>query len=236
MTMFLTEYVRKLFGRQQAEPGREQEEPDMPGQSNTRLIVGLGNPGREYAQTRHNAGFMVVDALARKWSVPESRKRFKSELAEVRRGDTRIVLQMPQTFMNASGVALREAVNWYKVSPENILIVVDDLDQPFGQLRIRARGSAGGHNGLSSIFQQLGTTEISRLRIGIGRSRAATISHVLSKFSQEERAQMDDVIANAVDAVELWLEKGVTEAMNAVNGQPRNAGPKQEQPVAVKNT
>jgi peptidyl-tRNA hydrolase, PTH1 family len=236
MTMFLTEYVRKLFGRQQAEPGREQEEPDMPGQSNTRLIVGLGNPGREYAQTRHNAGFMVVDALARKWSVPESRKRFKSELAEVRRGDTRIVLQMPQTFMNASGVALREAVNWYKVSPENILIVVDDLDQPFGQLRIRARGSAGGHNGLSSIFQQLGTTEISRLRIGIGRSRAATISHVLSKFSQEERAQMDDVIANAVDAVELWLEKGVTEAMNAVNGQPRNAGTKQEQPVAVKNT
>lgn len=236
MTMFLTEYVRKLFGRQQAEPGREQEEPDMPGQSNTRLIVGLGNPGREYAQTRHNAGFMVVDALARKWSVPESRKRFKSELAEVRRGDTRIVLQMPQTFMNASGVALREAVNWYKVSPENILIVVDDLDQPFGQLRIRARGSAGGHNGLSSIFQQLGTTEISRLRIGIGRSRAATISHVLSKFSQEERAQMDDVIANAVDAVELWLEKGVTEAMNAVNGQPRNAGTKLEQPVAVKNT
>jgi PTH1 family peptidyl-tRNA hydrolase len=235
MTMFLTEYVRKLFGRQQAEPGREQEEPDMPGQSNTRLIVGLGNPGREYAQTRHNAGFMVVDALARKWSVPESRKRFKSELAEVRRGDTRIVLQMPQTFMNASGVALREAVNWYKVSPENILIVVDDLDQPFGQLRIRARGSAGGHNGLSSIFQQLGTTEISRLRIGIGRSRAATISHVLSKFSQEERAQMDDVIANAVDAVELWLEKGVTDAMNAINGQPRNAGTKQETPVAVKN-
>lgn len=221
--MSLTERVRKLFGKSNNLPEDDLEDSDMAAQSETRLIVGLGNPGREYAETRHNAGFMVVDALARRWNAPESRKRFKSEISEVRRGDTRIVLQMPQTYMNASGVALREAVNWYKVKPENVLIVVDDLDQPFGQLRLRARGSAGGHNGLSSIFQQLGTTELSRLRIGIGRSRAAIISHVLSRFSPEERAEMNDVIAEAVDAVDLWLEKGVVEAMNVINGQSRNA-------------
>jgi PTH1 family peptidyl-tRNA hydrolase len=230
--MFLMKPIRAVFGRSQALPDNEQEEPDMPGDTETLLIVGLGNPGKEYAQTRHNAGFMVIDALARKWSAPESRKRFKSELSEVKRDDRRIVLQMPQTYMNSSGLALREAVNWYKVNTENILIVVDDLDQPFGQLRLRARGSAGGHNGLSSIFQQLGTTEISRLRIGIGRSRAATITHVLSKFSPEERAEMDDVIANAVSAVELWQEKGIVEAMNLINGQARTAR-KQEKAVTV---
>ena len=228
--------IRNVFGRRKTDSGtrNEQEHPEMPGGTETLLIVGLGNPGREYAQTRHNAGFMVVDALARKWSVPESRKRFKSEIAEIRRDDRRIVLQMPQTYMNASGIALREAVNWYKVKTENILVVVDDLDQPFGQLRLRARGSAGGHNGLSSIFQHLGTTEISRLRIGIGRSRAATISHVLSKFSPEERAEMDDVIANAVGAVELWVEQGITEAMNVINGQAKTAR-KQEKAEPVSN-
>jgi PTH1 family peptidyl-tRNA hydrolase len=221
--MSLTERVRKLFGKSGVVPEDQLEESEMAGNSETRLIVGLGNPGREYAETRHNAGFMVIDALARRWSVPESRKRFKSEISELKRGDIRIVLQMPQTYMNSSGVALREAVNWYKVKHENVLIVVDDLDQPFGQLRMRARGSAGGHNGLSSILQQLGTTEISRLRVGIGRSRAATISHVLSRFTAEERAEMNDVITEAADAVELWLEKGVVEAMNTINGQSRNA-------------
>ena len=221
--MSLTEHMRKLFGRSEVVPEDQLEESEMAGNSETRLIVGLGNPGREYAETRHNAGFMVVDALARRWNVAESRKRFKSEISELKRGDTRIVLQMPQTYMNSSGVAMREAVNWYKVKHENVLIVVDDIDQPFGQLRMRARGSAGGHNGLSSIFQQLGTTEISRLRVGIGRSRAATISHVLSRFSPEERAEVNDVIAEAADAVELWLEKGVVEAMNVINRQSRNA-------------
>jgi PTH1 family peptidyl-tRNA hydrolase len=204
--MSLTERVRNLFGRSHSAPNDELEEPEMAGQSDTRLIVGLGNPGREY-----------------RWNAPESRKRFKSEISEIRQGDRRIVLQMPQTYMNASGVAVREAVNWYKVSPENVLIVVDDLDQPFGQLRLRARGSAGGHNGLSSIFQQLGSTEIARLRIGIGRSNAKSVAHVLSRFTQEERAELDDVIGRASDAVALWLEKGVVEAMNVINGVPRNA-------------
>jgi PTH1 family peptidyl-tRNA hydrolase len=231
--MSLMERVRNVFGKSRLVEIDELEEPEMAGQSETRLIVGLGNPGREYAQTRHNAGFMVVDALARRWSAPESKKRFRSEISEVRQGDRRLVLQMPQTYMNASGVAVREAMHWYKVKPENLLIVVDDLDQPFGQLRLRARGSAGGHNGLSSIFQQLGSTEVSRLRIGIGRSNAASIAHVLSRFSPEERAQMDEVIENACDAVELWLEKGVIEAMNAINGVPRNA--KAEKTLAAKD-
>lgn len=232
--MSLTEKVREWFGRREIDRLDHQEEPEMPGPADTRLIVGLGNPGREYAQTRHNAGFMVIDALARKWGAPESRKRFKSEISEVRLGDNRVVLLMPRTYMNASGVALREAMNWYKVKRENILIVVDDLDQPFGQLRIRARGSAGGHNGLSSIIEQLGSTDVARLRIGIGRSKAVPRAHVLSRFTPEERSRLDEIVVNAIDAVELWLHKGVIEAMNAINGESRNA--KQENPVTVKQT
>lgn len=219
--MSLAKRVQRLFGRPDSDTDDALEDSEMAGNSETRLIIGLGNPGREYAETRHNAGFMVVDALARRWRVNESRKRFKSEISEYRRGNVRVVLQMPQTYMNASGIALREAMNWYKIRPEHVLIVVDDLDQPFGQLRLRARGSAGGHNGLSSIFEQLGSVEVARLRIGIGRSRAATVAHVLSRFSAEERAEITDVVAEAADAVELWLDRGVVDAMNTINGQAR---------------
>jgi PTH1 family peptidyl-tRNA hydrolase len=207
----------------------ERDDLDMVANADTRLIVGLGNPGREYRDTRHNAGFMVIEALAKRWQVPESRKRFRSEIAEVRLGDRRIALQMPQTYMNDSGIAVREAMNWYKVRPEQILIVVDDLDLPFGQLRLRVRGSAGGHNGLSSIFQQTGGSEIPRLRIGIGRSQAATRSYVLSRFTEAERAELDGVIAAACDAVQLWLDEGALEAMNRINGQSRNAKNAMEQ-------
>ncbi|MEJ7838484.1 MAG: aminoacyl-tRNA hydrolase [Thermomicrobiales bacterium] len=219
--MSLAERVQRLFGWSRSGPEDELEESEMAGNAETRLIVGLGNPGREYAETRHNAGFMVVDALARRWRVGESRKRFKSEIVEYRRNDLRVVLQMPQTYMNASGVALREAMNWYKVRPEHVLIVVDDLDQPFGQLRMRARGSAGGHNGLSSIFEQLGSTDVGRLRIGIGRSRAATVTHVLSRFTPDERSQMGVIVSDAADAVELWLDRGMIESMNTINGQAK---------------
>lgn len=190
----------------------------MPGQDNVQIIVGLGNPGSRYAETRHNAGFFVVEELARRLGAPASRKRFKAEISEVRSGDRRYVLVEPQTYMNDSGLAVREVVNWYRAPLDQVLIVVDDLDQPFGQIRLRAKGGAGGHNGLKSIFAHLGTQEIARLRVGIGRGSHQTIAHVLSRFSAEERAELDDVIGRATDAVMLWSERGAFEAMNLING------------------
>ena len=190
---------------------------DMPADPGTRLVIGLGNPGQRYANTRHNAGFFVVDELARRLNAPESRKRFKGEVSEARRGADRFILVQPQTFMNDSGLTVREAVQWYKPDLSQVLIVVDDLDIPYGELRLRQRGSAGGHNGLKSIIGTLGTQDFARLRVGIGRGKNATVAHVLSRFSPEEEAALPTLIARAADVAELWAERGVIEAMNIAN-------------------
>jgi PTH1 family peptidyl-tRNA hydrolase len=207
-----------------AEELAEEEIEDTDGmfdRGGTKIVVGLGNPGRQYAQTRHNFGFFVVDELAKRTSAPGSRKRMNAEISEARYGDDRLILVMPQTYMNASGVAVREIMRWYKVKPEDVLVVVDDLDLRYGQIRLRARGSAGGHNGLKSIFQEIGTQEIPRLRVGIGRSGHHAVGHVLSKFSPEEQETLPQLIDEAADAVELWLTKGALEAMNLINGAGR---------------
>jgi len=198
-------------------PNPHEDEAPMPADSRTRIIVGLGNPGRQYADTRHNMGFFVVDELARRVNAPESRKRFRAEISEARRDADRFVLVMPQTYMNESGVTVREIVRWYKVAHTQVLIVVDDLDLPFGQIRLRARGSAGGHNGLKSIFGLLGTQEIPRLRIGIGRGPGEAKAHVLARFSREEEAHLPAVIAAAADVVERWADYGMVDAMNVAN-------------------
>ena len=189
----------------------------MPADPGTRLIIGLGNPGQRYANTRHNAGFFVVDELARRLQAPESRKRFKGEVSEARRGRDKFILVQPQTFMNESGQTVRESVQWYKPDLSQVLIVVDDLDIPFGELRLRQRGSAGGHNGLKSIIGTLGTQDFVRLRVGIGRGTNATVAHVLSRFAPEEEAALPTLIAKAADVVELWADRGVIEAMNIAN-------------------
>lgn len=189
----------------------------MPADTTTSVIVGLGNPGSRYADTRHNLGFFVIDELAKRVSAPESRRRFKSEVSEARRRNSRFVLLKPQTYMNESGVAVREVINWYKAKSEQVLIVVDDLDIPFGQVRIRARGSAGGHNGLKSILGLMGTQEIPRLRVGIGRGPHASIAHVLSRFSPSEQADLGIVVSKAADIVEIWHDCGILEAMNIAN-------------------
>ena len=129
----------------------------------------------------------------------------------------KFILVQPQTYMNDSGVTVREAVQWYKTPFSQVLIVVDDLDIPFGELRLRSRGSAGGHNGLKSIIGIMGTQDIPRLRIGIGRGRSATRSHVLSRFTAEQEAALPGIIARAADIVELWADRGVVEAMNIAN-------------------
>lgn len=203
-------------------PAEDEDTPDMFDRGTTKIVVGLGNPGRQYAQTRHNFGFMVVEELARRTGAPSPRKRMNAEITETRFDGDRLVLVMPQTFMNDSGIAVREIMRWYKVAPEDVLVVVDDLDLRFGQIRLRARGSAGGHNGLKSIFKEIGTQEIPRLRLGIGRSGTHAIGHVLARFSEDEQRELPALVGEAADAVELWLRKGALEAMNLINGASRH--------------
>lgn len=182
-----------------------------------KIIVGLGNPGREYAQTRHNIGFMVVDRLAHLAGAPSWKRRFQAELCELVIEGERVVLVKPQTYMNLSGHAVRQVVQWYRVPLSNLLVIFDDLDLPFGALRLRARGSAGGHRGLASIIEQLGTQEIPRLRIGIGRGPGEATAHVLSRFTSEEAQRLPLIIDRAVEAVRLWITAGITVAMNEIN-------------------
>lgn len=185
----------------------------------THIVVGLGNPGRNYANTRHNLGFIVVDELARRAGESTVRKRFRSELLETRHPGGKLVLVKPQTYMNDSGNAVREALNWFRIPVEQMLIVVDDLDLPYGQIRMRPGGSAGGHNGLRSIIQQTGKQEIPRLRLGIGRGPNKAKAHVLSSFAPDEQDQLHTVIETAADTVELWLAEGIFTAMNDINAR-----------------
>jgi PTH1 family peptidyl-tRNA hydrolase len=183
-----------------------------------KVIVGLGNPGREYAQTRHNVGFMVVNRLAQRLGAPTSKQRFRAQLIETVSNGEKTILVEPQTYMNLSGNSVREVINWYKCPLEDLIVIADDLDLSFGTLRMRARGSAGGHNGLKSIFEQLGTEEISRLKIGIGRGPGAVIARVLSRFSPEEEAELPALVDRAVESILLWQSQGIIAAMNAING------------------
>lgn len=179
--------------------------------------MGLGNPGNQYAGTRHNIGFMVVDRLAQLHSAPVAKSRFKSLVTEITIGTEKVVLLKPQTFMNLSGDAVRLMGSWYKLYADDILIVLDELDLPFGTLRMRERGSAGGHNGLSSVIQQLGTNEFPRLRVGIGRGRASATAQVLSKFSVQEQEELPFILGDATDACELWAKEGAIAVMNKIN-------------------
>jgi PTH1 family peptidyl-tRNA hydrolase len=182
-----------------------------------RIVIGLGNPGREYAQTRHNIGFFVVDELARRHGAQGWKKRFRSELSEMLLNGEKLVLVKPQTFMNLSGHAVREVVNWYHLPLDEVLVVSDDIDLGFGVLRMRAQGSAGGHNGLTSVFEQLGTNRVARLKVGIGRGRSAAVSHVLSRFSAVQQEHLSEVVGRAADAVERWAADGIVAAMNQAN-------------------
>jgi peptidyl-tRNA hydrolase, PTH1 family len=189
-----------------------------------RLIVGLGNPGREYRDTRHNVGFMVTDELARRhhltWAmapgqVPETfvAKRF---------GEPSWMLAKPLTYMNRSGEAVAALARYYDIPPTDLLIVVDEVALPFTRLRARARGSAGGHNGLKSVIAGLGSTEFSRLRLGVGRGdgRRDLADHVLAKFESGERADLETFIARAADAAEMFAVADIEKVMNTYNPDP----------------
>jgi PTH1 family peptidyl-tRNA hydrolase len=189
-----------------------------------RAVIGLGNPGQKYAHTRHNLGFMVVDELIKRLQAGSPRDRFKSQVWEARHNDERIALVKPQTYMNLSGISVQQVRSWYKLDNDQILVIYDDVDLEFGILRLKTDGSAGGHNGLSSIIQALGTSQIPRLRIGIGRGRSATTAHVLSGFTGAEEAELSGLVKKAADAAMLWMREGPTIAMNQVNQRPVQSG------------
>ncbi len=186
------------------------------------LIAGLGNPGRRYQSTRHNAGFMVVDRLLSRIPEGTGRSRFQSDIRETRIGDQRVVLAKPQTYMNESGVAVEQLLRWYKVPRERLLVIFDDLDLPFGAIRLRGEGSDGGHNGVASVIHHLRSSQFPRLRVGISRPQSGpTVPYVLSPFTSDEQRRLGDILDVAADATIVWLREGLVPAMNQYN---RRAG------------
>jgi PTH1 family peptidyl-tRNA hydrolase len=184
------------------------------------LIVGLGNPGPQYANTRHNCGFMVVDRLAERWGIPLAlEKQFQGSYGEgFALGGKRRLLK-PATYMNRSGEAVRAVLDWYKLDPRSVLVVYDDADLPLGRLRLRGSGSAGGHNGMKSVIQHLGSEAFPRLRLGVGRPKGNQdmVGHVLGRFEPTEQAVLERVLRAAVEAVECCLQEGLRAAMNRFN-------------------
>jgi peptidyl-tRNA hydrolase, PTH1 family len=185
------------------------------------LIVGLGNPGAEYAKTRHNAGFLQVEKLAAQWKTGWTNERkFDARIARAGRSGKRVLLCEPQTFMNLSGETVGALKDFYQLPLKQILVVVDDADLPFGEIRLRAGGSSGGHHGLESIEQHLASREFARLRIGIGRQAGAReiTNFVLGKFDPAENGLLEKVLDRASGQIECWLDAGIEKAMNQFNG------------------
>lgn len=187
------------------------------------LLVGLGNPGAKYTGTRHNIGFEVMDALANHCRS-SFHSRFDSLITDVMIESSRVILIKPQTFMNVSGKAVSEVSQFYKILPERVVVVYDDIDLPSAQLRIRKTGGPGGHNGMKSIIEQLGTEDFPRVRVGIGRS-ADPSDHVLSRFSKPEKELMEKAVERAANALQIIVTEGIERAMNNFN---RDEGPPSE--------
>jgi len=190
------------------------------------LIVGLGNPGKQYSHTRHNAGFMALEYLSQKLAAPIKRVRFKGLCGTAQLGGKPVLLLMPQTYMNLSGESVAEAARFYKIPPERVVIVYDDKDLPVGSLRLRAKGSAGGHNGVKSIIAHLGTQEFPRLRIGVGAAPGPgqeLVDHVLGEFSKAEQKVIFDRLGLVAEGLELLCGEDIAAAqarLNSVRPEP----------------
>lgn len=192
-------------------------------------VVGLGNPGRKYALTRHNAGFCVCDALSKRWGFSFSKKLFKAQFNQSSYAFKKILVVKPQTYMNLSGESVKSLMGYFSLSPEQLLLVYDDMDTPKGRLRLRKKGSPGGHNGVESVLSQLGTNDIYRVRVGIGRPACAVhadrldensiddVGYVLGVVKGNEKKLLESAVQGACEAVETIIEHGMEKAMNIFN-------------------
>ncbi|BAC88479.1 aminoacyl-tRNA hydrolase [Gloeobacter violaceus] len=193
-----------------------------------RLFVGLGNPGLQYTQTRHNAGFLAVDALAKRWQCSWVEKsRFKGYLAEGAGPGGRAILLKPTTYMNHSGQSVRAVADYFRLPPQQLLVLYDEVALPLGKIRLRPEGSAAGHNGIKSLIEHLGTNQFARLRIGIGREPPPPVltNYVLGKFAPEEQEQLPAILDGCVEAVEAVLAKGLEKAMSIYNARSFGSPP-----------
>lgn len=206
--------IKGILGWVKREPDKKEDDRVM------YIIAGLGNPTREYEKTRHNVGFEVIDVLADMLGTTVEEKKFKGCYGRGIIGGEKVLLLKPQTFMNLSGESIRAASDFYKVDPEHIIIIYDDISLDVGQLRIRKKGSAGGHNGIKNIIAHLGTQEFPRIKVGVGDKpkKMDLADYVLSRFSKEDRAAMEDAFKEAAKAVEVMITEGMDAAMNQFNG------------------
>ena len=190
-----------------------------------KLIVGLGNPGTEYRDTRHNVGFMVADALVERWRVSDQwREKFSALQIKTVVGDESVIVTKPLTFMNLSGQAVQALAGFYKIEPADIFVVTDDVALPLGRLRARRDGGAGGHNGLKSMIQSLATQAFPRMRVGVGRGDSSRdlADHVLGRFAADERDTVSAAVLRAADATEVFLSDGIERVMNAFNAAEKD--------------
>lgn len=184
-----------------------------------KLIVGLGNPGRKYDQTRHNVGFEVIDTLAARWQISLATEKFHGWFGDGLIGDERVALLKPITFMNRSGQAVMAAGRFYQLELGDLLIVTDDVALPLGTLRMRTKGSAGGHNGLGDIIERIGSGDFCRLRLGVGPAIGDMASFVLNRFGESEKTDVRFMVEKSADAVECWVREGPDMTMTRFNGQ-----------------
>ncbi|NLG33075.1 MAG: aminoacyl-tRNA hydrolase [Syntrophomonadaceae bacterium] len=182
-----------------------------------KVIVGLGNPGRKYSDTRHNIGYRVLEEIARRSSIEKEESRFDAIIGHIRIGGEKTLLVKPLTYMNLSGKAVQPLMRWFKLDLTDLIVIYDDMDLPPGTLRLRAQGGSGGHKGMASIIERLGSQEFARIRIGIGRPDNEAIDWVLGKFSPTEKKLMEEVIGQVAVAVECWVKQGIDRAMNEYN-------------------
>lgn len=182
------------------------------------IIAGLGNPGERYTFTRHNAGFLAIDYLAQTFNTKVDRIKFKGLIGSFEYADKKVLLLKPMTYMNSSGDSIIEAVNFYKIKPEKLIVIYDDIAFDVGVVKMRKKGSDGGHNGVKSIIQRLGTEEFPRIRIGIGVPKDDMVKHVLSEFEDDEKQKIFRAIEKTAQGIKILLENGIDRAMNYING------------------
>ncbi|SMO81105.1 aminoacyl-tRNA hydrolase [Melghirimyces algeriensis] len=184
-----------------------------------KVIVGLGNPGLKYAHTRHNIGFWVLDQLGEEWGIPIQKEKWNAQVGEGHIRGEKVVLMKPETYMNLSGESVRPAMDWLKCGLDQLLVIYDDLDLPPGRVRLRLKGSSGGHRGVQSIIDHLGTNQWKRIKLGIGRpTPPMTVpDYVLSRFTDEEEPLIADALESSVEAVKAWMEHPFEEVMNQFN-------------------